>query len=96
MYIYHMFYRQQMGQGEGHICTYITCFTDSKCARVKATQVPCTVLSMAFFDRLYEDNKIAREGGLLVKCYDDFYEGITISDELRKVSTKRLPASNSI
>ncbi|XP_046326576.2 cilia- and flagella-associated protein 300-like [Haliotis rufescens] len=51
---------------------------------VKVKAVPCSVLSMSFFDRLYENN-IARENGHLHKCLDEFYEDFTIADELRKV-----------
>jgi len=39
---------------------------------------------MAFFDRLY-DNNVVRDSGHIVKCFDDFYEDLVISDELRKV-----------
>ncbi|KAL5004882.1 hypothetical protein ScPMuIL_018338 [Solemya velum] len=51
---------------------------------VTAEPVPCTVLSMSFFDRLY-DNNIVRESGQICKCFDDFYESFTIADELRKM-----------
>jgi len=45
----------------------------------------CTVTSMDFFRKLKEEG-IVRENGNICKCFDEFYEGITISDELRKVS----------
>lgn len=51
---------------------------------VDVEEVPCTVLSMDFFDRL-EDNNIVMKSGNIQKCYDEFHEGITIADELRKV-----------
>lgn len=54
-----------------------------KAHTVKVEQVPCSVLSMAFFDRLY--GTIVRDSGALRKCFDEFYEDFTISDELRKV-----------
>ena len=44
----------------------------------------CSELSMAFFDRLF-GGPIARENGRINKCFDEYYEDITISDELRKV-----------
>lgn len=48
--------------------------------------VPCTQISMSFFDRLYTEG-LVRETGHIVKCYDEYYDDILISDELRKVST---------
>lgn len=56
----------------------------SKVRKVLVEEIPCTVLSMEFFDRLKEYN-IVRESGHICKCFDEFYEGITISDELRKM-----------
>ncbi|NXR14054.1 CF300 protein, partial [Semnornis frantzii] len=56
----------------------------SKVTRVEATLVPCTQISMAFFDRLYSEG-VVRETGHIVKCYDDCYDDILIADELRKV-----------
>ncbi|KAK3582105.1 hypothetical protein CHS0354_009162 [Potamilus streckersoni] len=52
--------------------------------KVSVEVVPCRVLSMSFFDRLY-DHEIVRESGHIHKCLDEYYEGIQISDELRKV-----------
>ena len=48
-----------------------------------AEVVPCTILSMSFFDRLY--GNVVRESGYLHKCFDEFSGDFTISDELRKV-----------
>ena len=39
---------------------------------------------MSLFDRLYDHN-IVRESGHIKKCFDEFYDDMTISDELRKV-----------
>jgi hypothetical protein len=39
---------------------------------------------MSFFDKLY--GTVVRESGHVLKCFDEFYEDFTISDELRKVS----------
>ncbi|XP_066426774.1 cilia- and flagella-associated protein 300 isoform X1 [Molothrus aeneus] len=56
----------------------------SKVTKIEATVVPCTQISMSFFDRLYSEG-IVRETGTIVKCYDDYHDDILISDELRKV-----------
>nr|XP_054771460.1 cilia- and flagella-associated protein 300-like [Lytechinus pictus] len=52
--------------------------------KVEVVQVPCSVTSMTFFDRL-EGEELVREGGRIVKCFDEFYEDFTISDEVRKM-----------
>ncbi|XP_072180338.1 cilia- and flagella-associated protein 300-like [Diadema setosum] len=52
--------------------------------KVEATPIPCSVTSMNFFDRLEEEG-LVREGGRIVKCFDEFYEDFTISDEVRKM-----------
>lgn len=57
----------------------------SRVTKIEATVVPCTQISMSFFDRLYSEG-VVRETGDIVKCYDDYYDDILISDELRKVS----------
>uniref|UniRef100_A0A669PMW0 Yes associated protein 1 n=1 Tax=Phasianus colchicus TaxID=9054 RepID=A0A669PMW0_PHACC len=57
---------------------------DSKVTKIEATLVPCTQTSMSFFDRLYTEG-VVRENGVIVKCYDEYYDDILISDELRKV-----------
>lgn len=51
---------------------------------VEAIRVPCTVLSMNFFDRL-KNNGIVRESGTIVKCFDEMCDDFLVSDELRKV-----------
>nr|XP_039251261.1 cilia- and flagella-associated protein 300-like [Styela clava] len=56
----------------------------TKVSSVDVEEVPCTQLSMDFFNRLKEYN-IVRESGHISKCFDEFHEGITISDELRKM-----------
>lgn len=48
-------------------------------------EVPCTVLSMEFFDRLWK-HKIVRESGQIVKCFDEPCGDFLISDKLREVS----------
>ncbi|NXU57202.1 CF300 protein, partial [Turnix velox] len=56
----------------------------SKVTKTEGTVVPCTQISMSFFDRLYSEG-VVRETGHIVKCYDDYYDDILISDELRKL-----------
>ncbi|XP_077988337.1 cilia- and flagella-associated protein 300-like [Glandiceps talaboti] len=53
-------------------------------AKVEVSSIPCTTLSMTFFDRLYTEG-IARETHQICKCFDEYYEGFQISDELRKM-----------
>lgn len=60
------------------------CRLPSKVHSVSVEEIPCTILSMDFFDRLKEYN-IVRESGHISKCFDEYYEGIQISDELRKM-----------
>ncbi|ELT98022.1 hypothetical protein CAPTEDRAFT_204568 [Capitella teleta] len=52
---------------------------------VSVDQIPCTQLSMSFFDRLQE-NGIVRESGRISKCFDEQWEDFSVSDELRKVN----------
>ncbi|XP_055278860.1 cilia- and flagella-associated protein 300 isoform X3 [Moschus berezovskii] len=61
---------------------WITLGTEVK--KVEAINVPCTQLSMSFFNRLY-DEAIVRDNGYIVKCLDSFCDPFLISDELRKV-----------
>jgi len=49
-----------------------------------ADQVACSAMSMDYFDRLY-NNRVVRESGHIVKCFDDYYEDFVVSDELRKM-----------
>lgn len=53
--------------------------------KIEAINVPCTQLSMSFFNRLYNEN-IVRDSGHIVKCLDSFCDPFPVSDELRKVS----------
>uniref|UniRef100_A0A3Q2GZJ0 Cilia- and flagella-associated protein 300 n=1 Tax=Equus caballus TaxID=9796 RepID=A0A3Q2GZJ0_HORSE len=61
---------------------WITLGTEVK--KVEAINVPCTLLSMSFFNRLYDED-IVRDSGHIVKCLDSFCDPFLISDELRKV-----------
>ncbi|XP_062511221.1 cilia- and flagella-associated protein 300-like isoform X1 [Corticium candelabrum] len=56
-----------------------TCVT-----RVVCEQIPCTVFSMDFFDRLKTEG-VVRETGAISKCFDEVYESFIVADELRKV-----------
>ncbi|CAK8697817.1 unnamed protein product [Clavelina lepadiformis] len=51
---------------------------------IQFEELGTTVTSMNFFDKLTEEG-IVRENGNICKCFDEFYEGIPISDELRKM-----------
>ncbi|KAM7235436.1 hypothetical protein CapIbe_012622 [Capra ibex] len=61
---------------------WLTLGTEVK--KVEAINIPCTQLSMSFFNRLY-DEAIVRDNGYIVKCLDSFCDPFLISDELRKV-----------
>ncbi|XP_070213027.1 cilia- and flagella-associated protein 300-like [Littorina saxatilis] len=54
-----------------------------KAESVTATSIPCTVMSMSFFDKLYED--VVRSCGSIRKCMDEFFGDFTVSDELRQM-----------
>ena len=52
---------------------------------VRIEQLSTNILSLEFFDRLF-DNKIVREtGGYIRKCIEEYKDEFIISDELRKV-----------
>ncbi|CAH1245430.1 C11orf70 [Branchiostoma lanceolatum] len=56
----------------------------SAAASVTAKAVPCSILSMDFFDRLRADG-LVHEDGRICGCFDEYVEGFTISDEIRKM-----------
>ena len=66
-------------------CICVIFFPGIPATSVSVEAVPCTVLSMTFFDRLTEKN-VVRESGHISKCFDEFCGDFQISDELRKVS----------
>lgn len=68
----------KMSSGKGNLSAVGTA---ADCVTVET--VPCTILSMTFFDRLY--GAVVRDSGYLMKCFDEFFEDFTISDELRKM-----------
>lgn len=47
-------------------------------------EVPCTVLNMEFFDRLWKCG-VVRDSGRIVKCFDEVCGDFIISDKLREV-----------
>lgn len=49
-----------------------------------ATKLSSTVMSLDFFDRL-EDANIVGSDGRLMGCYDEVFNGITVSDKLREM-----------
>jgi len=57
-------------------------------ASVSVESVPCTALSLSYFDRLY-NNEIIRDSGNIVKCFDEYVDDMVLSDELRKVGATR-------
>jgi len=59
-----------------------------KAESVTVEPVPCTVLSMAFFEKLNNDKVVRSDTGNIVKCFDEYFEDFTVSDELRKVWEK--------
>lgn len=54
---------------------------------VNVESVPCTVLSMEYFDRLVkeENGVIRRDGKSIVQCQEEEVEGFVIDDNLRNV-----------
>lgn len=57
---------------------------------MQAEEVPCSVLSMNFFDRLWQQG-IVRESGNIIKCFDEPCEEFLISDKLREVRLASSP-----
>nr|CAD7414187.1 unnamed protein product [Timema poppensis] len=70
----------------------LECFTEQGCTvgvraeSVEVQQVPCSVVSMSFFNPLTKpDSGIVTSNDSLVKCPYDEIGGFTITDELRKM-----------
>ncbi|XP_028401795.1 cilia- and flagella-associated protein 300-like isoform X2 [Dendronephthya gigantea] len=55
-----------------------------KAAKVEVDPVPCTIVNMDFFQKLFRQG-LVRESGMIFKCFDEYVEGFTVSDELRKM-----------
>lgn len=51
--------------------------------RVRAREVPCGMTSLSVFDRLGEAG-IVREGGSILKCFDNYIDELQVADELCK------------
>jgi hypothetical protein len=57
---------------------------------VRIEQLQTNILSLDFFDRLF-DNKIIREnGGYIKKCLEEYKDEFIVSDELRKVNLNEI------
>ncbi|GBM48892.1 Uncharacterized protein C11orf70 [Araneus ventricosus] len=52
--------------------------------RIEIEDVPCTILSTEFFDRIYE-NEIVLHDGTIRKCFEEYMDDIVIADELRNM-----------
>lgn len=59
---------------------------DQPVSDVRFEQMKTNVLSLEFFDRLF-NNKIVREGGHIRKCLEEYKDEFIIDDELRKVNS---------
>ena len=60
-------------------------YLNTKATRVNIEEVDCTCMSVEIFDRFFE-KEIVRENGSIRKCFDEYYDNVLISDELRKAS----------
>ncbi|XP_035220083.1 cilia- and flagella-associated protein 300-like [Stegodyphus dumicola] len=56
--------------------------SDGKDLAIEIEPVPCNILSMELFDRIY-DNGIVISDGTIRKCFEDYVDDIVIADELR-------------
>ncbi|XP_057331287.1 cilia- and flagella-associated protein 300-like isoform X2 [Microplitis mediator] len=57
---------------------------DTSASEVEVKQIPCSIMSMAFFDKLKNpDNNIVYASGNIHQKYDDFIDGILVPDNLR-------------
>lgn len=61
-------------------------FEKGKIEKINMEVVPCTVSTMAFFDRILdEENQIVRGEGNIRHCLEDIVDGFLVADQLRKV-----------
>lgn len=60
---------------------------------VRCEQLNTNILSLEFFDRLF-DNKIVRENGHIRKCLEEYKDEFIVCDELRKVSQTTFSITN--
>lgn len=51
---------------------------------IELEAIPCTILSMDFFDRIYENN-ITLPDGTIRKCFEEYVDDIVVADELRNM-----------
>ncbi|XP_071034540.1 cilia- and flagella-associated protein 300 [Parasteatoda tepidariorum] len=59
-------------------------FSKDNSMKIDVKALPCTVLSMDFFDKIFKAN-IAISDGTIRKSYEEYVDGITIADELRSM-----------
>lgn len=60
---------------------------DTLASEVEVKQIPCSIVSMAFFDKLKNpDNNIVYASGNIHQKYDDFIDGILVPNNLRALS----------
>lgn len=52
-------------------------------------RVPCSILNLEFFDRLFDESKLITRGksGDIIQCLEDQYGDYLVADKLRTVST---------
>ncbi|KAF8763148.1 Cilia- and flagella-associated protein 300 like protein [Argiope bruennichi] len=51
---------------------------------IEIEDIPCTILSTEFFDRIYK-NEIVLHDGTIRKCFEEYMDDIVIADELRNI-----------
>lgn len=71
--------------------TYDRVVVGKPAGSVRSEAVPCTLLSMDFFDRLTEpENNIVRcDGKTIIQCQEEDVDGFTIDDNLRSLILNR-------
>lgn len=53
-------------------------------------QLNTKILSLDFFDRLFNNKVVREQGGYIKKCVDEYKDEFVISDELRKVKSTEI------
>lgn len=54
---------------------------------IDAEEVPCNILNMEFFDRLWTQNMVDKETNEMIKSKRDRWGDIPLNDEVRKVKS---------
>ena len=55
---------------------------------IDAEEVPCNILNMEFFDRLWTQNMVDKETNEMIKSKRDRWGDIPLNDEVRKVKQR--------